>query len=153
MLAATSAQAVIIDGVNIAGGDLYFEAKEAAPGAFVTALNFNLTGSVILNITANSVTGVQFSNLWLDGAPIGASVINAGIFSSVFKTSILVSVPPAAHVFTFFGTSTGVATSGFNGNISITAVPETATWAMMIAGIAAVGTALRRRSVARVSFS
>ena len=38
-------------------------------------------------------------------------------------------------------------------NISLTAVPEPATWAMMLAGFAMVGAALRRRSTAvRVSF-
>jgi opacity protein-like surface antigen len=44
--------------------------------------------------------------------------------------------------------------STYTGTIDIAPVPEPATWAMMIAGIAVVGTAMRRRStLARVSFS
>jgi hypothetical protein len=54
------------------------------------------------------------------------------------------------------GFTDGVDVLGYVGGISVSAVPEPATWAMMILGVAVAGGTLRRRrhsSVAKVSFA
>jgi hypothetical protein len=153
---APSAQAAVIaNGIDIATNDLYFESQEPAVGAFSTDMFFTITSPSVLNITANSVTGVIFTKLFLDGVDIGAGVINVSPLSQIYKVAINVGVLPNPHKFTFVGTSTGAATSaGFNGNVSLSAVPEPTTWAMMIAGIAVVGMTMRRRAhVANIAFS
>ena len=65
-------------------------------------------------------------------------------------------VGPGIYSLHFTGGAAVNANSGasYSGTIDVAPVPEPASWAMMIAGIAAVGTAMRRRSnVARVAFS
>jgi hypothetical protein len=54
------------------------------------------------------------------------------------------------------GFTDGIDVLGYVGDISVSAVPEPATWAMMILGVAVAGGSLRRRqhaSVAKVSFA
>ncbi|HWJ69805.1 MAG TPA: FxDxF family PEP-CTERM protein [Sphingobium sp.] len=43
--------------------------------------------------------------------------------------------------------------TSYGGNLTVTPVPEPATWAMMIAGIAAVGLTMRRSQTTRIAFS
>ena len=65
-------------------------------------------------------------------------------------------VGPGVYSIHFSGNAAVTPATGasYSGTIDVAPVPEPASWAMMIAGIAAVGTAMRRRStVARVAFS
>jgi hypothetical protein len=65
-------------------------------------------------------------------------------------------VGPGVYSLHFAGGAAVNLASGasYSGTIDVAPVPEPASWAMMIAGIAAVGTAMRRRAhTARVAFS
>jgi hypothetical protein len=63
-----------------------------------------------------------------------------------------VSLLEGVHTLTVIGFSK--APASFAGTINVSPIPEPATWALMLAGVAAVGTAMRRRSqTVRVSFS
>jgi hypothetical protein len=65
-------------------------------------------------------------------------------------------VGPGVYSIHFKGIAAVTPTTGasYSGTIDVAPVPEPASWAMMIAGIAAVGSVLRRRSAtARVAFS
>ncbi|RYY05579.1 MAG: PEP-CTERM sorting domain-containing protein [Alphaproteobacteria bacterium] len=57
-------------------------------------------------------------------------------------------IAAGTYTLTIAGRAYGAA-STFSGNFNVAAVPEPATWAMMIAGVGMAGGALRRRRVTK----
>lgn len=73
----------------------------------------------------------------------------AGLFGSLDPASV-----EGGKNYKLVFTGSANAATSYGGNVTIAPVPEPATWAMMVAGIAAVGFTMRRRSnTARVAFS
>jgi hypothetical protein len=120
----TQAWKVQINALTLGPADINFNTGAEGPHSVLT---WGLN-SVELNISRNFV-----------------DVQDYGFMSGMF-------LGPDVYTLTMYGSTNASGT--FTGNISLTAVPEPATWAMMIVGVAAVGTAMRRRSqTARVAFS
>lgn len=94
----------------------------------------------MLTITDLIINGVSYT---LDSGPSGQSATIGGIpiVSGVLNTIQVKGFTVGSGVYS--GTATFAATP----------VPEPALWAMLIAGFAAVGIALRRRPSVRVAFS
>ena len=105
-------------------------------------------GSILLN----GVQNINFSSITLDGhaftltSALGAaeqwSCCGVGGLSSV-------TLAPGDYAIHLIGTLTGADAGSYSGTLNVQpvrgAVPEPATWAMMLLGFAGVGFAMRRR--------
>lgn len=105
--------------------------------------------------------GVPFYEVLITGSsiPPGGFTSLTGTFSggpvsfSFDSLATAYYVLPGTYTITVAGV-TSVAGASYSGQVFTTAIPEPATWAMMVAGVAAVGMAMRRRSqTTRVAFS
>lgn len=112
----------------------------------VTADSF---ADVSLTNVGSGVKHITFSKITLDGIDLlpflsGSNVLS---ISGLFLNSTL-------HTLIVEGNGGGNASYGGNVNFTLAPIPEPATWALMVAGVAAVGVAMRRRATnVRIAFS
>jgi len=122
---------------------------------FASGAEFTFTANLgdsldLLSVTSNYLpgtnpSGFKISAVWLDGVSVGVNDPQPGQFDN-WSYSIS-SLTAGVHTIKVIGTSFDSAAS-FNGNVQITPVPEPETYALMLAGLGAVGfVARRRRSV------
>jgi len=112
-------------------------------------LTLQVSSTAILN---NLLKDVDFTSVIFDGTALTFKNDVGNLISSSDYGPVVVSASIVHHL-VVTGTLYGV-TGTFGGNINIAPIPEPATWAMMLAGVAAVGTAMRRRvRNAHVAFS
>ncbi|MXP28834.1 PEPxxWA-CTERM sorting domain-containing protein [Porphyrobacter algicida] len=159
-LAATApAQAAdFVGNINFTSGDC---AKTCTGGIFAPAnmgafddyftLTFPNNGTVASQVGEISIAGnVDFTSAWLVGP-------GAGPDSTVYNFTINNGNPSQAFLLPTGGALAGSyelhvqGTSGSDGNgytasVTLSAVPEPATWALMILGFGAIGFSMRRRS-------
>lgn len=111
---------------------------------FMTPMGFNLASATISSIeTANPATALDFSSVTLNGVEFTNAVSDGSEFRNLFNQAL---VQGADNTIRVAGTSGGNAS--FAGTLSfaaVSAVPEPATWAMMLIGFGAVGYSMRRR--------
>lgn len=95
------------------------------------------------------------------GSPRSANV-SVGNFAGTITSNTGLNYNSFSQLFTATGSSTTLTFASFGGsgnagialdNVAVTAVPEPASWAMMILGFGLVGGAMRRRQNVRVSFA
>lgn len=115
---------------------------------FTTPTGFN-TVSAILNSTfntANPLTNLNFGSVTLNnGTTTFAFTSVNGVFDSASR-ELIPLVAGASNLLTINGTTFGDAS--YSGTLSFgqtAAVPEPATWALMLMGLGAVGFSMRRR--------
>lgn len=161
-----------ITGWNVTGNSVdyignYWSAQE---GARSIDLNGGAQGGI--QQTFDTLAGIQYNvTFWLagnpDGAPITKNVlVNAtgaadGLFSFDSAGTSKVNMGWSKYTYNFFatGATTTLSFASQNGgaygaaldNVSVAAVPEPATWALMLIGFAAVGFGMRRRSSATIN--
>lgn len=132
------------------GGDTGFYGN-SVNGAFDDTYYITLTNAYKLSITLTNTVNVGGPITFdlrelLNSVPTALGSIAGGAVANNFN------VGPGVYALHFTGSSS--ARASYSGTIDIAAVPEPASWAMMIAGIGAVGIAMRRRSqTVRVAFS
>lgn len=125
--------------------------------SFPTAQTF--TDTFALTLTSAYQLSVTMTNTAATGGPIDftvAELLDSSMtslgplaFGSVPTTFMLSA---GTYYLSFKGDA--MKSSSYSGTIDVAPIPEPATWAMMVAGIAAVGVALRRRTQnVRVAFS
>ena len=120
-------------------------------GMFDDTYYITLTDNYRLSITLTNTLDVggpiSFSvRQLLNSTPSSLGSIAGGAVANNFI------VGPGVYAIHFQGGSN--LRASYSGTIDIAPVPEPTTWALMVAGIAVVGTALRRKSrAARVAFS
>jgi len=125
--------------------------------SFASAQSFTDTFTVTL--TSDYQLSVTATNTAATGGPISfsaAELLDSSLnslgpiaFGAVPTTFMLTA---GTYYLSFAGSATH--SSSYSGTIDIAPIPEPATWAMMVAGIAAVGVAMRRRAQnVRVAFS
>jgi hypothetical protein len=115
---------------------------------FTTPTGYNNV-SAILNSTfntSNPLTNLNFNSVTLNnGTTTTAFNIANGVFDSASREMIALTAG-ASNVLTINGTTFGDAS--YSGTLSFgqtAAVPEPATWALMLIGFGAVGFSMRRR--------
>ena len=114
--------------------------------SFITPAGFNLASVDISSVaTIDPLTNIDFSSVTLNG--VNFNVISTGVqeFRNLLNQAL---ISGGNNIISVTGTTGGEA--AFSGNLSFaatSAVPEPATWAMMLMGFGAVGYSMRRRSV------
>ena len=112
---------------------------------FVETLTFTNTdpGEYVISLVTNFAS-VNFTSAILTG-PSGPLALTSQIDNGIFErwTTPSTGLLAGTYTLTIMG-NTGTDTQ-IGGHIDITAVPEPATWAMLILGFGAVGFAVRRR--------
>ena len=129
----------------------FFGGVTTTPGAFTRTFTFTLSQSGTISsglITAghNAATRIDFVSAFLNGQPFSIgnfTIPGAGNFGFGF----LLNTPVAPGLQTLVVNGISGGGGAFAGSVAFTAaaVPEPATWAMMIFGFGMVGYALRRR--------
>ena len=120
---------------------------------FVTPTGFNLASSDISSIFTgtNSATNIDFTSVTLNG--VSFNTLSTGIqeFRNLLNQTLLAGGVNTLFVSGNVGVpaATTPADASFSGNLSfanaVTAVPEPATWGMMIVGFGMIGAAARSR--------
>ena len=169
MVAPTAAQAQAATGPGTpynfftgATGSGTFGNNGGLVGTFTNVFTFVVTSRGVLAAdfsnaasSNNGLTDIDFTGATLTG--------NGGTFSftklvgePLALTELWgvtpLNVTPGTYTLTVTGRSFGTPAT-YAGNFNIGAVPEPATWAMMMVGVGAVGGALRRRKRVSVSFA
>lgn len=154
-------------GVDYIGG--YWQAADGA-----RSIDLSLVSNGSISQTFDTLSGVLYNvKFFLSGNPDGPPVIKLADvqasgnalasynFDRTGNSKPNMLWRPYTYQFTASGASTTLTFTGGSGtafgaaldNVSVTAVPEPATWAMMIVGFGFAGFAMRRRQAARVSFA
>jgi hypothetical protein len=146
--AAQAAQFITISGPSgTFGDDTVLAGSFTRTFQFVTPAGFNLASADISTVQAgnNALTNIDFSTVTLNGVNFNV-VLGTGVqeFRNLLNQAL---ISGGNNVITVTGTSGGEAS--FSGNLSfaaVSAIPEPATWGMMLVGFGAVGYSMRRRS-------
>ena len=147
----------------VAAGALAFAVLSASPASAVTllikytpgtdtngAFSFNVESEPVAIPTSDDSFVTAINNA--TGQYVGLTQLEfystnlGGLFGNYFGAQIYSGPTSAPSIFQS-GTFTALFDNdpNFEGTVSISAVPEPATWAMMLVGFGAVGFALRRR--------
>lgn len=149
---AASAAPVNLGSVTFDGAEFASFAKGNLTGSFDLFWTFqldqasSLSSSVTSQINGNK--DVDFSSVYLtDGVNTVASFINVGTDAS--EQWVLNSLALNSNVtYQIHTVGTAYNKAGFAGELSVTAVPEPTTYALLLAGLGAVGFVARRRKAA-----
>jgi hypothetical protein len=138
---------------------LGFTGANVTQPTFTESFTFSTTVagflSAVISTTgggANSVNDVDFSRVFVTGTGLGAGVDLVAVAGSndinEFRAFNDVLLGIGQYTFTTTGTATG-ANGAYGGSLAFNAaaVPETATWGMMILGFGMIGAASRSRKV------
>lgn len=118
----------------------------------------SFVGTVSLKVRGQIKQDIDFSSVDLDGTPF-TGVITPFAGNPDGKEDYSLDIPvlgAGPHTINVYGTSNATLTNSasYAGTLNIaSAVPEPATWAMMIAGFGLVGGAMRRRNTVRTVFA
>jgi hypothetical protein len=120
---------------------------QPVPNPFAASFDFTNTAANLYNIVLQSSTnGITFTSAVISGgACTPATCTLNGLPGNNLSLFGLALAANTTYTFSFGGTAPGTGGT-LNGNVSIyPAVPEPATWAMMLIGFAGIGMAMRRR--------
>lgn len=97
-----------------------------------------LAGSTISSVKVSKPTDINFTSVTLNGAEF--DIGSTGIFE--FRS---ITAPLLAGLQTIIVKGTSGKSASYAGTLSFAAVPEPASWALMITGFGVLGVAMRRR--------
>ena len=112
--------------------------------SFVTPVGFNIASADISSIsTANVATNIDFSSVTFNGVNFNTVLTGTQEFRNLLNQNL---VTGATNLLSISGMSGGNAS--FTGNLAfaqVAAIPEPATWIMMLLGFAGIGFTMRRK--------
>lgn len=110
---------------------------------FVTPVGYVLVNSTLsASETSDPLTAISFSSITLNGTAFSAVTTGVTDFYQLLNKAL---VPGGMNTLVVSGTSGGNA--AYSGTLTFArAVPEPATWAMMLVGFGAIGFSMRRRA-------
>ena len=114
-------------------------------GLFTDTIDFSVNSPGVADVGViyfNFVSGISNLSATFNGVPIVFKQTAGDLYSGGINAPIV----PGLQTITVSGLSNGSSAS-YSGTVKFAAVPEAATWLMMIAGIGFAGFALRRRKV------
>jgi hypothetical protein len=119
----------------------YTPGSPAGSGAFSDTFNFFLPTGTVFNI-ASSTSTLDFTSITFNG--VAGTVSNVPHAETAIVGGVSVTENGQQQLIV---TGTGLSTSGWSGTATFdpAAVPEPATWALMIMGFGGAGALLRRR--------
>lgn len=127
-----------------------FFSSFTAPQAFDDTFNITLSKAYRLSITlTNTLLGPNLSIATSELLSQPGSAFVGAITGSGAANNFLLAA--GTYTMHYAGSASGPAT--YSGTIDVTAIPEPATWAMLLVGFGAVGYSMRRRQNVRVSFA
>lgn len=141
MFAAPAAQAATF--INFDGISGTFGNNNVASGSFDNTFTFDVgslpgtAGTTISSIRVSALTNIDFTSVTLNGEDF--DVDSSG---TVEQRHIILPVSAGLQTINVKGTSGGNAS--YDGVIAFAPVPEPASWATMLIGFGAIGTAMRR---------
>jgi len=133
-------------------GTAFFGANVKGQTSISDSFSFTLDGDNAANAQVSSIMfrniDIDFTSIYIDVNDAAHRFVQTG-FDPQTETWELASIFLSAGTHTIYvnGNVAGSSHNGsYVGNLNIAAVPEPATWAMMLIGFGAVGWQLRRRS-------
>lgn len=133
--------------LNLAGSSSFAMTVVDEPGAFSHVFEFTVdedstsNGSVTTQILGDN--DIDFTSIFLDGFAFTQTGFDANDETWALSA---VKLSAGLHTLTLNGFVAGASGDGaYGGNINIAAVPEPATWALMIMGFGSAGYMIRRR--------
>lgn len=145
------AENVTVNGIDLTSGTAFFGALHFDDGAFTDTFNFvngpasaDTTASLITAALANGNQNIDFSSATLNGnaltlSPNGQFEWGTGAWAGLIGPTFQLIVMGSAS-----GTPGSTAAS-YSGTLNVTPVPEPGTYALMLAGIGAIGFIAKRR--------
>lgn len=106
---------------------------------FITPIGFNLTNATI-STTSGGGNNIDFTTVFLNDVAFNLTPTGMFEFGTMANAALTAGFN---NVLTVNGLNTG--NSSFAGTLVFAAVPEPATWGMMLLGFGAMGASLRRR--------
>ena len=129
---------LIFDGESSTFGNSKVTAGSFTDSFSFTVLSNGLAGSTISSVKVSMPTNIDFTSVTLNGTEFG-----------IYSTGVLelrsITAPVLAGLQTIVVKGVSGTSASYAGTLAFTAVPEPATWALMIAGFGVVGGSLRRR--------
>jgi hypothetical protein len=129
-----------------------FDESAVETGSFNEVLTFNsdIASNLIFTL-GTSFAGVSFTDVFVSQAGSTTSLFSLsgdrGVDINPEQLSGSFIANPGAFTLNIIGNNTGPGLGTLAGTVSMSAVPEPTTWAMMLIGFGAVGYSMRRRKV------
>lgn len=160
--AANATQSIVITGPSGTFGD---DSVTCANGGFTCAFTrtftfttpagFNLSSADISSILVGTsgATNIDFTSVTLNGVSFNTILTGTQEFRNLLNQTIVAGATNTLFVSGTVGSanSTAAADAAFSGNLSfataVAAVPEPASWGMMLLGFGMIGAASRSRKV------
>ncbi|OHT20169.1 FxDxF family PEP-CTERM protein [Edaphosphingomonas haloaromaticamans] len=138
--------------INVSQGSNYFGNTGLSNGTgFTDTFTFTLSEDMLANLTVFSISlgrlqNVDFTSIQFDGRVLQPGGGNGNIESWYLDPIFLTAGEKVIEItYNVSGASSGSLAS-YSGILNIAAVPEPATWAMMLVGFGVVGASMRRRN-------